>query len=304
MRITDSIVYDSMNRLVQQNRSDYLDKQLRVSSGKKFLNRSESPSDAAALAEVNATQSRNNQWVDNAEEAVTWSKLTDAKMDDLLSHIQRANELTIQANNETLAPDDYKNIAQEINSILDAVIESANSKIQGVYTFAGTNTGSAPYTTTDTDGDGNVDTVTGNITNWEKRKVQISETQTSEYGLVAGGDEGVFENSGLSSSLFDSLIQLRDDLEAGNSPTNADNVQEAMEHVVTKLTENGIQQQRFKRLQENITVSQDVLTQQKSTLQDADLAEELVDLSELEAAFQASLQMTSRISNLSLVNML
>ena len=97
---------------------------------------------------------------------------------------------------------------------------------------------------------------------------------------------------------------MRDELALGDIPViaNLQNSDRDLEHVIGKLTSNGVQQQWF----ENQTMSLiKIQASQTSILGDKkglDMARGMIELTELQTSLQASLQLIGQTSRMSILN--
>jgi flagellar hook-associated protein 3 FlgL len=74
-------------------------------------------------------------------------QVADSSLGSIVSQLTKAISLATSANNGTRSANDVLAIAQEITGIRDEVMTLANTSYQGQYIFAGTQTASAPFST-------------------------------------------------------------------------------------------------------------------------------------------------------------
>jgi flagellar hook-associated protein 3 FlgL len=74
-------------------------------------------------------------------------QVADSALGSVVSQLTKAISLATAANNGTRSPNDVQAAAQEIAGIRDEVMTLANTSYQGQYIFAGTQTTSAPFST-------------------------------------------------------------------------------------------------------------------------------------------------------------
>ena len=61
--------------------------------------------------------------------------------------VQRVRELVVQAGQRHHTQSDLNASAAEVNQLIDAIKQEANTQYNGQYMFSGTSTGTAPYQT-------------------------------------------------------------------------------------------------------------------------------------------------------------
>jgi flagellar hook-associated protein 3 FlgL len=104
-------------------------------------------------------------------------------------------------------------------------------------------------------------------------------------------------------TLIDFAHSLRSNDAAGIQDAIGD-LQGQLDSINSSIAENGARSMRL-NLRESIIEDLDLsYTERKSTLEDADLAEAVVDLKTKELAYQAALASSSRVMQMSLVNYL
>lgn len=304
MRLSETATHDGMNRAVIGNRERYNQLQLMISSGKKFISRSEAPIDASAAARVRRTQEENAQWESNVNPALNWTRVTEGRLDEVSDVIQRIQELAVASSDLVNKPEDRTRYAIEVNQLLEQVVQAGNTRFGESYLFGGINTNSAPLQVT-RDADGDITTITATpATQYKRRSVQVSETSVMEYGVSAAGEDGLFFNSTSGTDIFQSIITLRDELTAGSIPADSTvaDLQSSLESVVNRMVENGVSQGRLEKMEDLFQHTELAARQHLEDLQDVDMAMAMTEYSKVQAALQASLQMASRINSMSIVN--
>lgn len=315
-RVSDISLNNALLNAALDTSNAYSKLQIKISSGEKYLSRSENPLETDQAASINIDLSKNEQFISNVESVVDWETATCAALENVSDSLQGANELIIEMNSGILDTDDYDNLATEINEVIEALLSASNTSYVGKEVFAGMNTGSDPYTAT-RDADGNITAVTflDGSTNGTQRKVATSSSSTSTYGLT--GDQVFsfqhYENTGTESSpnweyvdvnIFDTLIDIRDDLENGTLPSDTlcERVQAAVDNLASNIVQNASSQKKYESILDNLEGLTESATDRYSELVDLDLAEATVKYSELETALEASYQLLGGINSMSLLD--
>ena len=114
--------------------------------------------------------------------------------------------------------------------------------------------------------------------------------------------------------IFQNLINIRDALADGELPEDVENdgtghcytplsdLQYNLDHVIQKYVETGVQAKGFDAMKTDLTNMELVFKTQISKLGDTDIASAATELSQLQASYQASLQITAKVNDLSLLN--
>ncbi len=276
-----------------------------VSSGRKLLKPSDDPVGMYISMCLENGIDAETQYIRNIDDGTAWTNFTDGVIDQLTEKLTRAKQLALQGSNDTYTNEERRKIAIEINQILEHVYALSNTRYKEKYIFAGTNTLTQPFSAT-------YDATTGEILT-----VQVNPTIPSPPGIdgkiyrEVGENERVQINitgtelfTGPTVDIFQTLIDLRDALRNDDLTTMKnciDQLDQGLSQVLNARAKlGGI----INRLQLNKSRSEDKklrLQGNKSELQDADMAQELINLQKAQIAYQAALFATSRVIQYSLV---
>jgi len=128
--------------------------QEQLGTGKKILQPSDDPVAAAQIESIRNDLSRLDSYAVNttrADAALSFEEDALSGMEDVLF---RVRDLTIQAQNPALSPQDINTLGQEVDGLLDQIVSLGNTQnAEGEYIFAGWASTTQPYTR---DASGNV----------------------------------------------------------------------------------------------------------------------------------------------------
>ncbi len=301
MRITNLTTQARIAQDLSKAQSEYADKQLQISSGRNYTRRSEEPSAAAEAGRLEQENERSVQWAENAGHGLSTSQITGARIDEIVDRMHRANELVVRANDGSLSTEDRRNLALEVDSILEDMAITANAKFNDSYLFAGTRSDQPAYEITRTDGRITAVNYNGND---DRKRVQIGDQTMVETSVLGSGSNGLFEDNSQGVDVFDHLIQFRDELNADQPPsdTTAAGLANDLDSAISHLVSNGVQQSRLRSLTEHYADKEQVINHRIGEIENLDVAQAITQLSQMEASFQASLQMAARINQLSIIN--
>ena len=221
----------------------------------------------------------------------------------------RASEIATQVD-DLKSPQELKSYAIEITEMIKQAVHVMNATNRGDSIFGGTITSQPPYVMA-LDANGNVTGVTyqGNTTLSES---EISEGITLSSQIVGenntgSGPRGLITDSRSGADFFNHLIQLQNNLLAGNTAavaTDRTSLANDEENLLYHISSNGAIQSRLETTKSFLTERSTALEGQVSNEVDADLAQTLVKLSQTQTAYQAALQSGARALNLSLLDYL
>jgi flagellar hook-associated protein 3 FlgL len=121
--------------------------QLQISTGRRVLTPSDDPASSARLLDLNGALETVQQYQSNIERAKSRLETEEGVLDGMTNLLQRAGELAIQGNNDTLSANDTQAVAAEVEQILEQFYAMANTKdSSGEYIFAGYQSGTKPFT--------------------------------------------------------------------------------------------------------------------------------------------------------------
>ena len=225
----------------------------------------------------------------------------------------RVGEIATAAGNITNSQTDLNNYSGEVSSLIQQAAQLMNTKdpATGQYLFGGTNSGQPPYAVA-TDANGNVTGVTyqGNSS--------VNQTEIASGITVAvdapgentsgSGAYGVVTDSRTGADLFNHLIALQNDLSSGDtsaiSSTDAPNLQNDQNNLTYQVANNGNVQARLNTAATLATSQTNTLNGLISNESGADLVDVLTQLTQTQTAYQAALQSSANIMQLSLLNYL
>lgn len=311
MRVATNAYTDSMlnqfNVLVSQQNN----LQSQVSTGLSVQSPSDNPTAMENTLAYLANQSTQTQYSANITTLQTRATSVDSVLQSLQTIVSRAGEIATAAGGATTSQSDLDNYATEVNTLINQVVNAANTKdpSTGNYLFGGTASGSAPFaTTTDANGDVTAVAYNGNST---VNQAQIGAGMTASADIPGAnttgtGPRGLITDSQSGADLLNHLIALRDDLTAGNTTaiTNTDsaNIQKDENNIAYQVANNGVVQNQLTSAASFATSNSQNLTQMISNSSSADLMNVMVQLNQAQTAYQAALQSGAKIMQLSILN--
>jgi flagellar hook-associated protein 3 FlgL len=120
--------------------------QQQIASGSRITSPADDPVAAARIIQVDQDQSQLSQYIDNADAAENKLTTAETQLEQVTTLLVRIRELTIQANGLALNNSDRRNIAAEVDTRLDELLDIANTRdVNGEYIFAGFQGGVQPF---------------------------------------------------------------------------------------------------------------------------------------------------------------
>ncbi len=138
LRIATSQLYQQSTKAMSERQVALAKVQQQMATGQRLLTNSDDPVGSARLLSLNEELGQYDQYQRNIDLANGRLSLEDSTLGDASELLQRARELTVQANNAPLNDSDRRDIAKEIRQIHDQMFSLANTKDgNGEYLFSG-----------------------------------------------------------------------------------------------------------------------------------------------------------------------
>lgn len=277
----------------------------------------QSPSDNPDAMETTlndlASQSAQEQYTNNITALQSQANSSYSALQALQSIVSQAQSIAIEAGSATVTQSNLNDYASQITSLIQQAVQLVNSQNPetGQYLFSGTNSGQQPFTVT-TDSNGNVTAVTyqGNSSVNQSEiapGVNISVAVPGENNS-GSGPQGLITDSRTGADLFNHLISLQNDLLSGNTSavdsTDSQNLQNDENNVTYQVAYNGNVQTRLETATSFASSQSQSLTQGISNASSTDVVQATIQLSQTQAAYEAALETTSRVMQISLVDFL
>ena len=144
MRITDSMMVGNMLKNLRNNREELNELNKQLSSGKQFSKPSDNPIGVITSMGFDTKINNYEQYQKDVNNAKSWLETTENALSDANQVLQRSRELAVYGANDTLNPDDRKNMAEEVKELRNELISIANSKLGQDYIFSGQAVGDKP----------------------------------------------------------------------------------------------------------------------------------------------------------------
>ena len=303
LRVTQGILVQRTLLNIHNQQRDLLDLQTQLASGLRVNAPSDDPIDSRRAVNTRNTISKTEQYLTNLNSGEMLLRESSTTMETVHELITRAHELTLQGANGTYAQEQLDAIAQEMDQVLENLLDTSNHQTADRFIYGGTRTKSEPFVAT-RDANGTI-TAVNYVGNSEYIEIATGDGQRlaiNEPGDIVFGQPV----SAASNSLFEMVINIRDDLLAGNQGDlgniRLDELDQARKNVGQALARVGSRQNRAERavieLDDFVLSNQELL----SDSIDADFADTIVNLNSQSNAFQAALSAGARVIQPSLLD--
>lgn len=292
MRITNSLMSQSFLSNLNKNMNNVYRYQEQLSSLKQVNRPSDDPLKVSKIIDFKNEIKQNETYKTTIDDAIDFTNVQDASLSNATKALQRIHTLTQQASNGTYNSEDRQAIKTEIDNEVETLMDSLNTSFGGRYIFAGQNSTEKPFTV-DRNDDGEFTGITYNGTS-DKTPKEISRGVTvdlqTDGSVLMNEQDG--ENLG---TLFNDLFIALDNDDTDALSTVLGKVDKEINNTVNLRTRIGAIQNRLKAAGDRNEAEKLNLETTLSNNQDIDLAETYMNYSMEMVAYQASMNMGTRI---------
>jgi flagellar hook-associated protein 3 FlgL len=265
--------------------------QNQLSSGQQINRPSDDPTGTVRALQLRGDLKRSSQYAANASDALGFMTAADAAYQQASKIVQNARTLVVQGlNTGASGSGSSAALADQIDALRSSLISVANASYNGRPVFGGTAAGSVAY-----DSAGNYVGDSGSVS----RTVGPNDTVTiSHTGPEAFGAAG----SDLFTLLGNISTALRTD-PSSLSPTLGQ-LDSALNRLGGAQADEGATYQRVQAASTQLSTTDVALKSELSSVQDIDIAQLAVQVTTANTTYQAALQTTANIRQLSLLQFL
>ena len=301
MRITTQMTTTGVLANINNVQQQLATTQQQLSTGLRINQPSDDPYGASLAVQLKNDMAGLTNYQSSVTDGTAWASAADTSLTNIMSMLQRAQELTVQASNGDESATDLSSTADEIDQLADAMKQEANAQYNGQYIFSGTATGTAPYSSATGDTfQGNTGAITRTIGPNSNLQVNVDVS-----GLLGSG------TSASDGKLLDTLRTIAADMRSGNNAGVADlssnqlgNLQNSLNSLEQLQANVGSVQNRLTLAGTRIQGLQNSDTAALSNDEDVNMAQAVTSFSNEQAAFSAALRAGASIVQSSLMDFL
>jgi flagellar hook-associated protein 3 FlgL len=323
MRVSQNSNIDPYLRILNdiQNRQEQA--QLRISSGKDILNLSDDPQRLVNAKRISSILDRNEFYNNSISDALVEEQAVDTQISSITDNFNNLRQLsidsTVTGNNETIST-----LGKYVKGILDDLLRSANSDLNGKYIFSGTKTTAASISQSASPGQnefpfelvqgqstqdnpsGLTVVFKGNnedrIINKDSKNTEAINTKASDlfggdgtdafkkvinlYNVLMYNTDGSLRNLDIASLTVDDTNRI--------NQTQKD-IASMTAKIINEGSVNGSKMTRLELIQSQMSEESSQLKEYLSSLQDTDVAKTSIELANSQNALKYSLQVGSQL---------
>ncbi|MBE3583473.1 MAG: hypothetical protein IMX01_05105 [Limnochordaceae bacterium] len=272
MRITSLALQDRWLRALNRHNERIGETVSQISAGRQLLRPADGPGQMPTLLDGQQALAMLQAYRRRAAEAQGWMEATDQVLASTGDVLQRARELTVLAASDSISPEGRAGIRVEMQQLADEVERLGKSQLDGRPLFDGST-----------------------------MQLRLSDEQTVDLNLGPAGQQ-LFTD--LKATLDKVLEHLGDSGSAQDLSADLQNLDDRLSELLEQRSVNGVRQARVERVISQLDQLEVRLNQHLTDTDGFDVAKAAAKLSSEQAAYQATLAVVARLSNLSLVDYL
>jgi flagellar hook-associated protein 3 FlgL len=287
MRVTNRSIFESIKYNLG-NISEELNKASEIAStGKRINTLSDDPVGLTQSLSIQSNLANIEQMQRNINFGNSWLNASESALTSVENILSDTKALCVQMASGTVGADQRSAAAETVQNNLEEIISLANTDVSGNYIFSGSKTDTETF---DQDGTYNGDN--------NAFAIKISKSASVEIG---SDGQAVF------GTLFNTLADLKTALQSndvsgiqdamGKLDTHMDDISAKISDVGSKMDRMQIKNNIF----QNLNLSN---TERLSNIEDADMAEAIMNVSATQLTYQAALSSSAKVMSLSLVDYL
>jgi len=286
MRVANKSIFEAVKYQLANITEEMSNANLVVATGKRVNKLSDDPVGITQGLTIKTALANIEQLERNISLGNSWLTASESAMNQAQGIVSDLKALSVQMASANSNDAQRTSAAQTVQNMRDEIVALANTEVGGRYIFGGTKTDTIPFSQDGTSYNGNSDAFT---------------IKSDKNATMAVGIDGstVFED------LFITLNSFEDALTGGNISgiQNAmDDLDTGFETITNEISAVGSKMMRMEvrgKILEDINLSN---TERLSKIEDADIAEAIMNLKSVEFAYQATLAASSKVMTLSLVD--
>ena len=302
MRVTQNITTSNFINYIHQHAENLLKTQQQIATQKRINKSSDDPIGMGQVLGHRTNLATTDQYQQNIELGVMRLEFSEVTLDLVSDLVDTARGLAANYSGSTLSAATKQSAALQIKDLYDQVMQLANSKLNGNHIFSGHATNTPPFSR-----DANYNaTYSG-----DDGEFRLMVSENVEVNLVADGRNFFQDAANGGINIFDELKNLIDGLEnpdpvAGSAQikATAQLLQQGRDQINVRRSEYAPALYRLQATDEYMTNLRPKVEEAMATLEQADITKAVVELQNLELAYETTIATAARIIQPSLLDFL
>jgi len=309
MRATSNTTYRSLQSFLDRTSERMQTLQLAAATGKKLNRPSDDPTAISPVLSARTQIQQSDRYIETIESGLDRVDGMDGYLDSIENTLVRIKEINIATINGALSDEDRITYANEVQQLRESLLSDANASIDGKHLFSGFAEKTAPFSLNP-----NYPATEPNPVNYNGDhgdiEFEISPNELIKVNLTGNGlMMGDFNNDGLTDAgavdIFAAVTQLEQNILANDTvalTASLGTVESAANQVRTQRSFEGNVGRRLEIASGHMEQIKVDMEEFRSRFEDADILETITDLQQQEQSFEAALNVTGKVSALSILD--
>ncbi len=309
MKATQVTTYRSLQNFLDRTSNRLSTLQLQAATGKKLNRPSDDPTAISPVLSARTQIQAADRYIETIDTGLDRVNNMDGYLDGIGNTMIRLKEVAIAGVNGALSPTDMETYAEEVRQLRDSLLADANAQVDGKYLFAGFSEKTQPFELNP-----NYPATEPNPVNYAGDngvlEFEIAPNELIAVNITGNGLMlGDFDNDGVTDAgavdIFALVTQLEEELRA-NNPAGVQALIDPLENAANQIRgERSLKGNIGKRLEvagsqmEKIKIDMEAF---RSRFEDADILETITQLQQQQQSFEAALNVTGKVSALSILD--
>jgi flagellar hook-associated protein 3 FlgL len=300
MRISFAIKKDITLLSINQNQDEINRLSTAVTTGNKLTAPGDDPSSWSQAMDFRQGLREYDAILNNIDFATGWNEATDSALSQVSDLVSQARQTAITAQGPA-GMEEPGALVTSLDGVLKQMLSTVNSQYGDQYIFSGTaDATTPPFSLDDTTGTVSYTGDSGHL------NVRTDKGGNSSFTVNLAGDEAfTYQSGGSSLNVVEQVWQLKHAIEIGDTATiqaKLTTLETASQYIGQKSVVTGSRLATLDGQKSAINVLKMDGQTRLSDLSDTDMAAALTQLQQHRTAYQAALQVTGLMDNLSLLN--
>jgi flagellar hook-associated protein 3 FlgL len=270
--------------------------QQQLSSGKRINLPSDDPTGTAQAFSLHNHLASLDQNQKIIQQAQGYLNATDSAMGGVTNLLRQARTIAVQASSDTITDESKQALAKQVQSIIQSLGTIGNSTYGSRYLFAGQRNDAPPYVA-----NGENFTYQGGSAKTQDGDIRLDIGVGESVRINASGDEAI-------TPAINALANLRDRIRGGKSAEistlSLKEMDDAIQQNLSVRSDVGTRSQHLQQILQRNDAAKVNFSRILSDIEDTDIPKAVVELQSAQTAYQAALQSTARIGQISLLDFL
>jgi len=312
MKATQTTTYRNLQFFLDRTTTKLQQLQMQAATGKKLNLPSDDPTAISPVLSARTQIQNADRYTETIQTGLDRINNMDGYLDNIQNTLIRIKEISIATINGTLSSSDRQTYADEVGQLRASLLDDSNAQADGRYMFAGFSEKTKPFTATNPALP--VSSTNPVIYNGDNgvQQFEISPNELVDINLTGNAFMlGDADNDGATDpgavDIFSVVTSIQEALEA-NDPAavsaQMDNLDTAANQVSSYRSKKGNLGSRLETAQSHMSQIKIDMESFRSRYEDADILQTITSLQQQEQSYQAALDVTGRVSKLSILDYL